>query len=188
MQRAHEVPAPSRTSTDKRKPWSLSITHSTTTSHFPESLSTTYRDKCDINHSSYKRTINYCDKYNFGPPALKQGHQEIAESLESINILKHSNTHNTPVIFPNEISLLSFTSPPIWVEMSAAYVTSFLNCSSPAGKLQTNPIASRQGQQEAGEEFRMCYVFPHATCPFLASEEILCYSKFRKPVLQIKVS
>jgi len=72
--------------------------------------------------------------------------------------------------------------------MSAAYVTSFLNCSSPAGKLQTNPIASRQGQQEAGEEFGMCYVFPHATCPFLASEEILCYSKFRKPVLQIKVS
>lgn len=121
-----------------RMPQSTSITYSTITSHFPESLSPTYTDESDINHSGYQQAINYCGKCNFRPQASKQGHQEVAESLESINILKYSNTPNPLMFFLNEISLLPFTSPPIWVEMSLVYITQFLNCSSPAGRLQTN--------------------------------------------------
>lgn len=70
-----------------RMPQQVSITYSTI-SHFPESLSATCTDKCDINHFGYQWTINYCDKCNFRPEVSKQGHYERAQGLKSISILK----------------------------------------------------------------------------------------------------
>lgn len=98
MQRANEVPAaPTRTSITKDATEHINhIQH-----HYKslsESLSPTYTDESDINHSGYQQAINYCGKCNFRPQASKQGHQEVAESLESINTLKHSNTPN-PLLF-----------------------------------------------------------------------------------------
>lgn len=103
-----------------RMPQQVSITYSTI-SHFPESLQHAQTNVTLIISATSKQSITVISATSdlkYQSKVTKREHRAWKALAYS-----NSNTPNPLDAFLNEIPLLSFTSPPTWVEMSSVYIT-----------------------------------------------------------------